>query len=364
LIRTKAALQPLLDAIAGGQRVALDTEFHSERHFHPRLMLVQLRVDEGPAWLVDPLAELDLGPLGAALSTVPLLLHGGAMDLQILHRDIGMTPCAVFDTQIAAGCAGDGYPVRLQELVRRHLDIRLPKTETLSDWSQRPLSEDQARYAADDVLLLPPLARKLEARLEQLGNTTIAAECTAELVARALRPEDDGTAWRHVPGAHLLDGPERAVLQGLTAWRERTARSRDMARANVVSDSMLLDLARRQPATPEALRANRRMPSQVWKRDGAEVLAQIAAWRDAAPPPALHPRPKPWSDLVLAAARTAEVHRGVAAELVLSEPTPERLAAGHPIEEWRNRALGPEFFQFLAGTSAISMPGQWRFVDK
>ncbi len=359
MIRTSAALQPLLAAITGARRVALDTEFHSERYFHPRLMLIQLRADEGPAWLVDPLADLDLAPLGAALSEVPLLLHGGVMDLQILHREIGMRPCSVFDTQIAAGCAGDGFPIRLQELVRRHLDLRVPKAETLSDWSQRPLSADQRRYAADDVLLLGPLAKALEAKLEALGNTDIAAACTAEHVARALLPEDYENAWRTVPGAHLLDDTERAVLQVLAAWRDRAAQERDLARPNVVSDSMLLDLARRQPATVEALRANRRMPSQVWKRDGAAVLACIAAGRTAPAPPSPTSRGRLWRELVGVAARTAETERGVAPELVLNDATVERLANGLAIEAWRDLALGEGFREFMLGRKGIVLPGRW-----
>jgi ribonuclease D len=359
LIRSTAALRPVLDAIAGGRRVALDTEFHSERHFYPRLMLVQLRVDDGPAWLIDPLGDIDLAPLGAALSAVPLLVHGGVMDLQILHREIGMRPLAVFDTQIAAGCVGDGFPVRLQELLRRHLDVLIAKTETLSDWSVRPLSADQLRYAADDVLLLGPLAAALEARLEATGNAALAAACTAEHVARALLPEDDATAWRPVPGAHLLDDRERAVLQALAAWRDGEARERDVTRSNVISDAMLLDLARRQPTTYETLRANRRMPSQVWKRDGAAVLACITAGRAAPPPPAPSSRSRLWKDLVMAAARTAEAERGFSPELVLTDATLDRLSHGQSIEPWRGEALGDQFAQFMSGKIGVRLPGNW-----
>lgn len=360
MIRSAASLQPVLDAIASARRVAVDTEFHSERHFYPRLMLVQLRVDDGDAILVDPLSGIDLRPLGEALSRVPLLVHGGAMDLQILHRVAGLRPSSVFDTQIAAGCAGDGFPVRLQELVRRHLDLRVPKTETLSDWSQRPLSPDQLRYAADDVLLLGPLADALVAKLESLGNTETAAAATLEHVQRALLPEDDEQAWRAVPGAHLLDATERAILKSLAAWRDRAARERDLPRSNVVSDAMLLDLARRQPATPETLRANRRMPSQVWKRDGAAVLDCIARGRDATPPPPVGARPRAWTELVLAAGRVVESRRGIAPELVLNEATLERLYGGRPIEAWRKIGLGPEFMAFVAGEKAIVLPGEWR----
>lgn len=359
MIRTASELEPVLSAIASAGRVALDTEFHSERHFRPRLMLVQLRVDDGEAVLIDPLSGVDLRPLGEALSRVPLLVHGGAMDLQILHREAGLRPTAVFDTQIAAGFAGDGYPVRLQELVRRHLDLRVPKAETLSDWSQRPLTAEQLRYAADDVLLLEPLAAALRRRLDERGNTEAAAACTAEHVERALAPEDDTQAWRAVPGAHLLDAPERAVLQALTAWRDAAARERDLPRSNVVSDALLLDLARRQPTTVDGLRANRRMPSQVWKRDGAAVLARIAEGRVAPPPPPPTGRSRAWTDLVTAAGRIVEAQRGVATELVLTEGVLDRLAAAQPIEPWRVSTLGEDFLAFVSGRRGLALPGRW-----
>ena len=359
MIRTDAELAPVLTAIAGARRVALDTEFHSERHFWPRLMLVQLRVDDGEAVLVDPLAGIDLRPLGEALSRVPLLLHGAAMDLQILAREAGLRPTSVFDTQIAAGFTGDGYPVRLQELVRRHLDLRLPKAATLSDWSQRPLTEEQLHYAADDVLLLEPLAAALTRRLAENGNDEAARACMAEHVARALAPDDDSRAWRVVPGAHLLDDAERAVLQVLTAWRDRTARARDVPRSGVVSDALLLDLARRQPSTVEGLRANRRMPSAVWKRDGDAVLACIAEGRHGPVPEPLGRRGRVWTDLVRTAGRIAEAERGAATELVLPDDVLERLAAGEGLEPWRRAALGEDFLAFVEARRGIYLPGRW-----
>ena len=361
LIRDAVDLEPVLAAIRGGARVAVDTEFHSERHFHPRLMLVQLRVDDGPAFLVDPVGGLDLRPLGEALSAAPLLLlHGGTADLQILAREAGLRPGRVFDTQIAAGCAGDGYPIRLQELLRRHLDIHVPKAETLSDWSRRPLSPEQARYAADDVLLLGPLADALAARLDALGNAAVAAACTAELVVRALRPEADGDAWRGVPGAHLLEPGERTVLQGLAAWRDRAARDRDQPRPSVLSDAMLLDLARRQPATLDALRANRRFPSQVWRKDGEAVLSVIAGAQGQPAPPPLHRHVHPWIDLVNAAARVAERSRGVAPELCLDDAALSEIAAGRAPVGWRGDALGPDFVEFLSGRRSVALPGLWK----
>lgn len=361
MIQSPAALAPLLADLEVARRVAVDTEFHSERHYFPRLMLVQVRVDDGRPWLVDPLSGLDLRPLGAALSEAPLiLLHGGVMDIQILHREMGFVPKRVFDTQIAAGFAGGGYPIRLQELVKRFLDIHLPKTETLSDWSVRPLSEEQRRYAADDVLLLGQLVDAIAARLDERGFAGLADAAMREHVARALAADDKWELWRQIPGVNVLDPQERAVLRELAAWRDDTARERDTPRSSVVSDAMLLDLSRRQPANPDALRANRRMPSQVWKRDGAAVLAAVS--RGAASRPVLgrDAGDRAWAELVLAAGRVAESESGIARELVLNDGVLERLAKGGSIEPWREAALGPRFMDFVAGRIGIGVPTIWR----
>jgi ribonuclease D len=363
VIRDQAVLDALLPRLAAARRVAVDTEFHTERHFHPRLMLLQLRPDDGEAVLVDPLAGLDLRGLGGALAIPELLVHGGAWDVQILHDLTGLRPNAVFDTQVAAGFVGDGFPVRLQELTRRHIARFLPKTETLSDWSRRPLSPQQVEYALDDVRVLGPLADALLAELRARGNEEVARECMRDFYERALLPPNDQTAWQKIPGAHLLDDPERAVLQSLTAWRDARARDLDVPRQNVLSDALLLDLARRRPTNVEAMRANRRMPSQATRRDAAEILECVAMGLDAPPPPALRARPAVWTDLVRAAARVAETKSGVAPELLLDEDTLSRLFSGAPIENWRRSALGDEFLAFLGCKSSMALPGNFLTHD-
>lgn len=357
MIRDDAALAPLLAALERAPEVSLDTEFHGERHYYPRLMLVQVQVGAGPAYLVDPLAQVDMDALARAMERVPVVVvHGGVGDVQILHRLTGFRPREVFDTQIAAGCAGDGWPIRLQELVKRHLGEALPKTETLSDWSRRPLSEAQERYAEDDVRVLGPLATALRARLDALGNADLARECAAETYAAALAPPDDDGAWRTVPGAHLLDDAERPVLQALAAWRERTARSRDVPRPNVISDAILLDLARRRPDSVDAMRVNRRIPSNVWKRDADEVLAIVARARLAPPPPPLRPYPRVFAETVVTAMRLNEGDRSVAAELVADDSFIKRLFSGEKPEGWRARALGAGALAFLSGRAYIRFP--------
>ncbi|MFZ5482455.1 MAG: ribonuclease D [Myxococcota bacterium] len=364
MIRDPAALDALLPRLASARRVALDTEFHTERHFHPRVMLLQVLPEGGEPALIDPLAAIDLRGLGDALADVEVLVHGGQMDVQILRDLTGRAPRAVFDTQVAAAFVGDGWPVRLQELARRHLGLHMPKTETLSDWSRRPLSAAQIAYARDDVRVLPPLADALLAQLGARGSEGFARDCLAEMYARALEPPDDDVAWRSVAGAHLLDDTERAVLQSLTAWRDRRARQLDVPRQNVLSDALLLDLSRRRPVTVEDMRANRRMPSQATRRDAADILERVAVGSAATPPPPLRARPVHVTDLLRAAARVAERATGVSADLVLDDDTMTKLANGQPIAAWRKCALGSDFFEFLEGGTGLVWPGVFAARDK
>jgi ribonuclease D len=219
------------------------------------------------------------------------------------------------------------------------------------------LSPDQLRYAREDVLLLPDLVRALEDRLASQDNAGIAEACTAEIYERTLETPNPDQAWRSVAGVHLLDGTERAVLRALVTWRDARARDLDMPRPNVASDAALFELARRQPATTDELKANRRTPSTLWKRDGEAVLACITEGRAAEPPAPALPRTRVWLDCVRTAARVAEGHRGVASELSLDARTLERIATGASVEGWREEALGPGFTAFLEGRASIVMPG-------
>ena len=356
ILRTDAELRAVLPELLASTKLYVDTEFHTERSYHPKLMLVQLRGDEGEIFLVDPFT-VNLALLRPLIEEVPVVLHGGQMDVQILRRVVGVAPRQIFDIQVAAGCVGMGWPCRLQDLVGRLLQAPLDKAETLSDWSRRPLSEEQLRYAADDVWVLPPLERILRQELEERSVVDIASFLTDEVLSGA---EDPGELWRMVPGSANLDEGGRRALQALARWRDATAQARDLPRNGVLSDALMLDLARRGPKTVEGMQANRRMPSQVWKRDGAAIL-DLLHRPGSAPPPSIS-RPRAWVDVVRAVGRIVELKTGIAVELVLTERVLGRLSRNEALEDWRIRLLGGDFFTFLSGESSIQMPKEWAIV--
>lgn len=356
-VRTPVELATWLARLERSAEVALDTEFHPERHYFPELMLVQLRGDEGEAVLVDARAGLDLRPLGALLAAKPLLVHGGAQDVAILARLTGHRPARWFDTQLAAGFCGLGYPRRLVDVAAAVTAQALEKGETMSDWSRRPLSPAQLRYAADDVLVLAPIARELRARVEARGHGALLEACLEESLAEALAEPDDASAWRRLGGAHLLDDGDRAVLAALAAWREGVARTTNAWPAAVVPDGILLDLARRRPRSLEAMRENRRMPGQVWRQHGEAILRVLAGAATLPVPGALPAGPR--ADALRLGARLAEQVSGIAASLSLPERELAYILRGATPATWQAAARGESFSDFISNKVLIGADGCW-----
>ena len=356
MVNDRPALEATCERLARASRVSIDTEFHTEHRYFPRLMLVQVQPDEGPAELIDPVA-LDLSPLGEALSGRPLLVHGGASDLQLLQRHAGLRPGPVFDTQIAAAFVGGGWPTRLQDLASRWIGRHLPKTETLTDWGRRPLSDAQREYALDDVRVLPALADALAAAVRQHRREAMLADCTAELCAAALAPPNDDELWRTFPASARLAERERAVFARLVAWREREARSSDVPRGSVLPDGILLDVARRLPTTVEALRGNRRLPKQIPNRLGP-TLVRIVAAGEHGPAPAPRPWTREWEELVRVAARVVEARTGVAADLVVTEAVLDDLHTGRRPKGWRDSEMFGDLAAFVEGRIALRLDGR------
>ena len=150
LISDAPSLAALCARIATAPRIGLDTEFHTEKHFTPKLMVVQVAFDDGVA-IVDPLAIPDLRPLAEALTGATVVGHALSSDLRILEDAFGVLPKAAFDTQVAAAFCGYGMSISLLDLVRDVAGVTLLKSQTVSDWSARPFSPRQVDYLVDDV---------------------------------------------------------------------------------------------------------------------------------------------------------------------------------------------------------------------
>jgi ribonuclease D len=244
-----------LDAVVAALTVvdvyAMDTEFHRERTYYPRLALVQIAWDDEVV-LVDPLAT-DVTALASTFDTDALVvMHAAGQDLEVLRHATGAIPARIFDTQVAAGFLGMSSP-SLTSLVDHHLGLRLPKGDRLTDWLARPLGTAQRDYAAADVAHLIELYGLLSAQLRASGRTEW-AETECEILRRRSRPVvDPDDAWLRIKEVKHLRGQTRGVAKELAAWRERMAQRADQPVRFIMSDLALVNIAQRNPSSAEDL---------------------------------------------------------------------------------------------------------------
>lgn len=272
-------LAELIDTIASSPLVALDTEFHRERSYHPHVALLQLAWRSGPSdetevALIDTLA-VDIAPLGTVLSAPAMIvMHAAAQDLEVLQRACGTLPLRLFDTQIAAGFVGYSTP-SLASLLEGVLGIRLPKGDRLADWLHRPLSSDQREYAASDVVHLLDLHERLVADLAQSGRLEWALDECDEQLARAALPKDPEESWWRVKEARSLRWPAVGLAQNLAAWRERRAATLDQPVRFVLPDLALVAIAQRPPAGLPELRRIRGLDERHVRNGAAEEIMEV-----------------------------------------------------------------------------------------
>ncbi|MDO9477522.1 MAG: ribonuclease D, partial [Pseudohongiella sp.] len=179
LVVDNGRLKTLCESWRKKALLAIDTEFMRVSTFYPKAGLIQVG-DEGNNFLLDPLALTDWQPFVDILVDPGIckVIHSCSEDMVLFYSEFKCAPSPLFDTQRAAAFLGFGFSLSYLNLVLKLMDTVLEKSETRSDWLQRPLSELQVQYAALDVAHLPELFRILNQRLQEQGYLEyFKAEC-------------------------------------------------------------------------------------------------------------------------------------------------------------------------------------------
>jgi ribonuclease D len=321
-------------------------------------------------FLIDPLTA---GPLDALWQLIvdparTVVVHAGREEVRLCRLWTGQTPGNLFDLQLAAGLAGLAYPLGHGTLVHQVLGVQLSKGETLTEWRRRPLTDNQIRYAFDDVRYLLPVWRRLSGKLEKLGRIDWAREEFARLSVSAAPEEPATEKWRKLRGIGSLDRRRLAVVRALYHWREaEAARSNRPTRA-IVRDDLLIEIARRNPTRERDLHVVRGLP----RRD-LEAIVRIVTEARSLPIeacPAVLGREQDPPQVVLVANVLAAVlgdlcaRRGLAANLVANGSDIKRLVraqfAGEapPSESllasgWRRAHILPDLLAVLEGRRLV-----------
>jgi len=376
-VDTPDELLALCERLKGSEWLALDTEFIREKTYYPRLCLIQVCNGEVAA-CVDPLKLDDLTPLLDILydGSILKVLHAARQDLEIFLHDHRQLPMPVFDTQPAAALLGHGDQIGYANLVKQMLDIELPKDQTRTDWSQRPLDEQQQRYALDDVVYLGQLYLHMRGHLFDRERLQWLAADFATLVDPHTYFPEPQEMWKRTKGKQALRGKQLAVLKKLAAWREQQARKRDLPRKWILKDEVMIELSRRMPHDAGGLSKIRGLePGQI-RREGETLIGLIdegsqlprEQW------PSDKGRPKPMGaqqeamvDMLNAALRLIADEHQLSPMAIATRKELEKFVRGEPdcvlLEGWRHSLAGDSLAAVMRGEQRLEVQqGNLRLV--
>ncbi len=376
-VDSTAALADLVARLDGCEWLAVDTEFLREKTYYPKLCLLQVAIP-GTVACIDPLAIDDLSPMLDLLldDGITKVFHAARQDLEIFYNLSGRVPAPVFDTQVAAPLLGYPDQVGYGNLVKAVLGVNLDKLHTRADWSERPLSPDQLRYAADDVIYLMDIYRDLRERLAERGRLDWLADDFLRLSSETLYHTSPADAWLRVKGGNRLNGARLSILQSLAAWRESQAIQRDRPRGWLLRDDALVDIARHRPDSMAALKKIRGLNERLLQRDGAALLELVsdAAGNKPVPFPGkrretpLTPPQDALLDVMMAVVRLTAVDNDMNPTSLATRKQLESLLRGDEDSEllqgWRRPLLGERLQGMLEGEQQLTIrAGQIVFGD-
>jgi ribonuclease D len=272
-VDTGEQLHRLCESIKDAPRLIIDTEFVREKTYRAKLCLIQIATDNIVA-CVDPVALKDLTPLMDIINDKSKLkiLHAARQDYEIFYDLNNQLPQPLFDSQLAASLLGYGEQVGYGSLVEKVIGVQLDKAHTRTDWSKRPLSAAQIRYACDDVVYLRELYPILKKQLEELGRENWLDEefnalCQPELFIT--RPED---AWLKVKGINRLRPRQLAAAKNISYWREEKAIEKDRPRRWILADDTLLAAAQILPTNITQLESIANINKSFIEHSGKNIL--------------------------------------------------------------------------------------------
>lgn len=266
----------LCDHIRESGLVAFDTEFVSESTYRPELGLLQFATNDRSV-AVDPVAISDLSAWWEIMADdqTTVVVHGGQAEIRFCLHMIGRPPAKLYDIQLAEGFRGRSYPLSYSAIVQRVLNFQVDGSQTRTDWLRRPLSDDQLRYALEDVDHVLEIWRRQTKWLEKHGRLEW-ADAEINRLIDDIVSDDSTAAWHKISGTHKLTRRELAIVQKLAAWREEEAAFRNRPVRRVLRDDLLIDLARRKPTTVQQALATRDLNRPEYKRRLDDIVKVIA----------------------------------------------------------------------------------------
>lgn len=175
------------------------------------------------------------------------VFHDASCDVPSLQRCLSLYIVNLFDTLRAAQQL-KMKELPLKGLAKHYCNVSLNKSIRMSDWRQRPLSEQQIKYAREDTHYLLYIYDNLLNDLIECGQFMCvfnACKDTALLIYQKSPRMDAKTLLKRY--GKSLNDRQITILYEIVNWRENIARQNDESRNFVLQNNMILEIVEKLP---------------------------------------------------------------------------------------------------------------------
>ena len=317
--------------------LAVDTELNSLYVYQEQVCLIQFSTGETD-YLVDPLAISDLSPLETIFSNpnIEKIFHAAEYDLICLKRDFGFRFRNIFDTMVAARILGR-ESVGLGAMLKEAFGLDVDKRFQRANWGKRPLSPAQLAYARLDTHYLIDLRSRLKAELVDKGWWPLAEE-DFRAAEQVTLPDQDPSPSRclRISGSQDLSPIQLSILQSLCQYRDEVARHSNLPPFKVLSNRVLLEVARTHPQSFQELEQVNELTPRLLSRHSEGLLEAVEQGYEAGPVERIHNHNRPSEDFLfrLEALRNwrkdTGQQMGVQSDVILPRTILEEIAQANP----------------------------------
>jgi ribonuclease D len=262
---------------------------------------------------------------------------------------------------------GYGDSISYDQLVQRITGDTLDKSNRFTDWSRRPLTAAQLKYAISDVTHLRDVYLALSADIAKRGRTQWVKEEMKILTSPETYRMEPQSAWQRLK-TRARKPRELAVLMEVAAWREKEAQERDVPRGRVLKDEVIGDLAVQAPTTLEKLGGLRSLPKgferSKWGHDILDAVKRGLA-RDPKSLPHMERSKQGMNgtatlELLKVLLRMTAERNGVAAKVIATVDDLEQIAASDDadvpaLKGWRREMFGEKAIALKHGRLALAV---------
>lgn len=373
LIKTTQELAKYCKYAAGFNYITVDTEFLREKTYFSKLCLIQIAVQsDSPkaAVVIDPLSpDIDLTLLIDLFANKDIVkvFHAARQDLEIFFQLFGSLPKPIFDTQIAAMVCGFGDQIGYDNLVKTILNKSIDKSSRFTDWSRRPLSNQQLNYALGDVTFLREIYEYLDKKLTDNQRSTWVAEELETLISEDTYKVDPREMWERIK-IKSTSGKVLSILRELASFREIYAKSKNIPRSRVLKDETILELCSVKPMHNNELKTLRSYNFSNKSNDLNDgVLLAIKQGLNC--PVEEQPirttnnnninKNTALSDMLRVLLKSNSENVGVAQKLIATTSDLDLIASGEPVDKifrgWRYDIFGKDALRLCQGKIGLAV---------